>query len=71
MQNWIRNRIEKGMVSGRPARSRKSDPGAKGSISGRLARSRKSGPGGPEVVNDKCDKEFIKEMNGFRWASQI
>ena len=35
-------------------------------VSDRLARSRKSGPGGPEVVNEKFDKEFNREMNGFR-----
>ena len=34
-------------------------------VSGRLARSRKSGPGGPEVVNEKFDKEFNGEMGGF------
>ena len=40
-------------------------------VSGRLARSRKSGPGGPEVVNDKFDKELNREVDGFRYASQI
>ena len=35
-------------------------------VSGRLARSRKSGPGGPEVVNEKFEKELNGEMNGFR-----
>ena len=33
--------------------------------SGRLARSRKSSPGGPEVVNEECDKELNREMDGF------
>ena len=33
-------------------------------VSGRLARSRKSGPGGPEVVNEKFDKELKREMDG-------
>ena len=69
------------MVSGRPARSRKSGPGSpevvndqfliRNSIekwmgSGRLARSRKSDTGGPEVVNDRFDKELNREMHGFR-----
>ena len=40
-------------------------------VSGRLAGSRKSGPGGPEVVNEKIDKELTREMDGFRQASQI
>ena len=40
-------------------------------VSGRLARSRKSGPGGPDVVNEKFDKELDREMDGFRRASQI
>ena len=40
-------------------------------VSGRLARSRKSGPGGPEVVNEKLDKELNREVDGFRKASQI
>ena len=35
-------------------------------VSGRLARSRKSDTGGPEVVNDRFDKELNREMNGFR-----
>ena len=35
-------------------------------ISSRLARSRKSGPGGPEVVNEKFDKELNREMDVFR-----
>ena len=35
-------------------------------VSDRLARSRKSGPGGPEVVNEKFDKEVNSEMDGFR-----
>ena len=35
-------------------------------VSGRLARSRKSGSGGPEVVNDKFDKELDREMDGLR-----
>ena len=35
-------------------------------VSSRPARSRKSGPGGPEVVNEKFDKELNREMNGFR-----
>ena len=35
-------------------------------VSDRLARSRKSGPGGPEIVNEKCDEELTREMNGFR-----
>ena len=35
-------------------------------VSGRLARPRKSGPGGPEVVNEKFDKELNTEMGGFR-----
>ena len=35
-------------------------------VSGRLARSRKSGPGGPEVVNEKCDKDLNREIDGFR-----
>ena len=35
-------------------------------VSGRLARSRDSGPGGPEVVNEECDQELLREMNGFR-----
>ena len=35
-------------------------------VSVRLARSSKSGPGGPEIVNEKIDKEFKREMNGFR-----
>ena len=35
-------------------------------VSGRLVRSRKSGPGGPEVVNEKFDKELNREMDGFR-----
>ena len=35
-------------------------------VSGRLARSRKSGPGGPEVVNQKLDKELKREMDGVR-----
>ena len=39
--------------------------------SGRLARSRKSCPGGPEVVNEKLDKEFNREMDGIRWVGQI
>ena len=33
-------------------------------VSGRLARSRKSGPGGPEVVNEKFDKELKREIDG-------
>ena len=40
-------------------------------VSDRLARSRKSGPGGSEVVNEKFEKELNREMDGFRWASQI
>ena len=48
MRDLIRNWIEKWMVSGG------------------LARSRKSGPGGPEVVNEKFDKELKREMRGFR-----
>ena len=40
-------------------------------VSGRLARSRKSGPAGPEVVNEKFDKESYREMYGFMQASQI
>ena len=40
-------------------------------VSDRLARSRKSGPGAPEVVNERFDKELDREMDGFRWASQI
>ena len=32
---------------------------------------RKSGPGGLEVVNMKFDNELNREMDGFRWASQI
>ena len=40
-------------------------------VSGRLARSGKSGPGGPEVVNEKFDKEVSGEMDGFRKACQI
>ena len=35
-------------------------------VSDRLARSRKSGPGGPEVVNEKLDEEWNREMDGFR-----
>ncbi len=39
-------------------------------VSGRklilLSRSMKSGPGGPEVVNEKFDKELNREMDGFR-----
>ena len=35
-------------------------------VLGRLARARKSGPGGPEVVNEKFDKELNREMDGFR-----
>ena len=35
-------------------------------VSDRLARSRKSGPGGPEVVDEKFDKELNEEMDGFR-----
>ena len=35
-------------------------------VSGRLARSRKSGHGCPEVVNEKFDKQFNREMDGFR-----
>ena len=69
------------MVSGRPARSRKSGPGSpevvndqffiRNSIekwmgSGRLARSRKSGQGGPEVVNEKFDKTLNREVAGVR-----
>ena len=34
-------------------------------VSGRLARSRKSGARGPEVVNEKFDKELNREMDGF------
>ena len=34
--------------------------------SGRLARSRRSGLGGPEVVNEKFDKEVRSEIDGFR-----
>ena len=74
------------MVSDRLARSRKSGPGApevvhekfakeldieQWMVSGRLARSKKSGPGGPEVVHEKVDKDLKREMNSFRWASQI
>ena len=32
-------------------------------VSGRLARARKSGPGGPEVVNERFDKEFNREIH--------
>ena len=35
-------------------------------VSGRPARSRKSGLGGPEVVNEKFDKELNRELDGFR-----
>ena len=35
-------------------------------VSCRLVRSRKSGPGGPEVVNERFDKEFNSEMAGFK-----
>ena len=31
-------------------------------VSGRLARSRKSSTGGPEVINQKFDKELNREM---------
>ena len=48
MRNLIRSSIEKRVIAGR------------------LARSRKSGPGGPEVVNEKFDKELNREMDGFR-----
>ena len=37
-------------------------------VSGRLARSRKSGPGGPEVVNEKFDKELNRETDSGRHA---
>ena len=40
-------------------------------VSGKLDRSRKSGPGGPELVNEKFDQELNREMDGFKWASQI
>ena len=40
-------------------------------VSGRLARSRKSGPGGPEVVNEKFDKELNRQIGGVSQASQI
>jgi hypothetical protein len=34
-------------------------------VSSGLARSRKSGSGGPEVGNEKFDKELKREMDGF------
>ena len=36
-----------------------------------LARIMKSCPGGPEVVNEKFDKELNRKMDGFGEASQI
>ena len=35
-------------------------------VAGRLAKARKSSPGGPEVENEKFDKELNREMDGFR-----
>ena len=40
-------------------------------VSDRRDRSRKSGPGGPELVNEKFDKDLNREMDGLRYASQI
>ena len=40
-------------------------------VSGRPAGSRKSGAGSPEIVNEKFDTEFNREVCDFREASQI
>ena len=40
-------------------------------VSDRPPRSRKADHGGPEVVNEKFDKEVSGEMGGFRKACQI